>query len=158
MANIREYFRNKEKRDKEQKPLRISYREKIKSHKFTVFYRVTLVLLLLAAIGAVVFIQWKNKVYTESIELSNVEIKIPSDAQMMPFASNLLTYSKDGISCMDTKGNAVWNQTFEMQNPMVDINQSVVAVGDYNGREIYVMNTESLLGRITTNRPPLHSD
>ena len=62
MANIREYFRNKEKRDKEQRPLRISYREKIKSHKFTVFYRVTLVLLLLAAIGAVVFIQWKNKV------------------------------------------------------------------------------------------------
>ena len=153
MANIREYFRKKEKRDKEQKPPRISYREKIKSHKFTVFYRVTLVLMLFAAAGAVVYIQWQNKVYTESVELSNVEIKIPSDAQMMPFASNLLTYSKDGISCMDTKGNAVWNQTFEMQNPMVDINQNVVAVGDYNGREIYVMNTESVLGNITTNRP-----
>ena len=82
-----------------------------------------------------------------------MEIKIPSDAQMMPFASHLLTYSKDGISCMDTKGNAVWNQTFEMQNPMVDINQNVVAVGDYNGREIYVMNTDSVLGSITTNRP-----
>ena len=153
MANIREYFRKREKREKEQKPLRISYREKIKSHKFTVFYRVTLVLTLFAAVGAVVFIQWKNKVYTESVELSNVEIKIPSDAQMMPFSSNLLTYSKDGISCMDTKGNAVWNQTFEMQNPMVDINQNVVAVGDYNGREIYVMNTETVLGNITTNRP-----
>ncbi len=153
MANIREYFKNKEKREKKEKPPRISYREKIKSHKFTVFYRVTLVLMLLGAIGAVVFIQWQNKVYTESVGLSSVEIKIPSDAQMMPFASHLLTYSKDGISCMDTKGNAVWNQTFEMQNPMVDINQNVVAVGDYNGREIYVMNTESVLGNITTNRP-----
>lgn len=152
MVNIREYFRKKEKRDTEQQP-RISYRERIKSHKFTVFYRVTLVLILLAAIGAVIFIQWQNKVYTESVEISNVEIKIPSDAQMMPFASHLLTYSKDGISCMDTKGNAVWNQTFEMQNPMVDINQNVVAVGDYNGREIYVMNTDSVLGNITTNRP-----
>ena len=40
MANIREYFRKKEKREKEQKPPRISYQEKIKSHKFTVFYRV----------------------------------------------------------------------------------------------------------------------
>lgn len=153
MANIREYLRKKEKRDNEQKPPRISYREKIKSHKFTVFYRVVLMLMLFAAVGAVAYIQWKNKVYTESVELSTVEIRIPSDAQMMPFASQLLTYSKDGISCMDTKGNAVWNQTFEMQNPMVDINQNVVAVGDYNGREIYVMDTQSVLGNITTNRP-----
>ncbi len=105
------------------------------------------------AVGAVLLIQWQNKVYTENVEISSVEIKIPSNAEMMPFATHLLTYSKDGISCMDTKGNAVWNQTFGMQNPMVDINQNVVAVGDYNGREIYVMNTDSLLGKITTNRP-----
>ena len=41
---------------------------------------------------------------------------------------------------MDIKGNAVWNQTFEMQNPIVDVCQNVVAIGDYNGRVIYVMN------------------
>lgn len=153
MAKIKEFLSKKEKRDDEQKIPRISYKEKIKSHKFTVFYRVVLVILLLAASGAVVYIQQQNKVYTESVEVSTAEIKIPSDSQMMSFASHLLTYSKDGISCMDTKGNAVWNQTFEMQNPMVDINQNVVAVGDYNGRQIYVMNTETVLGSITTNRP-----
>lgn len=153
MANIRDYLKRKEKRDKENKPPRISYRERIKSHKFTIFYRVSLTLLLLAAVGAVLVIQWQNKVYTEIAELSSVEIKITSDAQLVSFSSRLLTYSKDGISCMDTKGNGVWNQTFEMQNPMVDINQNVVAIGDYNGRQIYVMNTESLLGSITTNRP-----
>ena len=54
---------------------------------------------------------------------------------------------------MDTKGNAVWNQTFEMQNPIVDICQNVVAIGDYNGRTIYVMNTSGPMGSITTNRP-----
>lgn len=153
MANIREYLRKKEKREKADRPPRVSYREKIKSHKFTIFYRVSLVLVLLLALGFVLFIQWQNKVYTEITELSSVEIQITSDAQLVPFGLNLLTYSKDGIRCMDTKGNAVWNQTFEMQNPMVDINQNVVAVGDYNGRQIYVMNTETLLGSITTNRP-----
>lgn len=153
MVNIRDYLRKKGKRDSEQIQPRISYREKIKSHKFTIFYRTFLALALLLAVGAVFFIQWQNKVYTQIAETSSVEIKIPSDAEMVPFATHLLTYSKDGISCMDTKGNAVWNQTFGMQNPMVDINQNVVAVGDYNGRDIYVMNTESLLGHITTNRP-----
>lgn len=151
MVSVRDYFKKKEQRG--DRVPRISYREKIKSHKFTVFYRIFLVLVLMASVGAALFLQWKNKVYTEQVELSSVEIKIPSDASLMPFGSNLLTYSKDGASCMDTKGNAVWNQTFGMQNPMVDINQNVVAIGDYNGREIYVMDTDHLLGRITTNRP-----
>lgn len=152
MLSVREYFKRKEKRSGDRTP-RISYREKIKSHKFTVFYRIFLMLVLMAAVGAALYLQWKNKVYTESVELSSVEIRIPSDASLMPFGPYLLTYSKDGANCMDTKGNAIWNQTFGMQNPMVDINQNVVAIGDYNGREIYVMDTENLLGRITTNRP-----
>lgn len=152
MVSVRDYFKRKEQRSGDKTP-RISYREKIKSHKFTVFYRVFLMLVLMAAIAAALFLQWKNKVYTESVELSSVEIRVPSEASLMPFGSYLLTYSKDGASCMDTKGNAVWNQTYGMQNPMVDINQDVVAIGDYNGREIYVMDTGTLLGRITTNRP-----
>ena len=36
---------------------------------------------------------------------------------------------------------------------MIDICQNVVAIGDYNGRNIYIMNTSGLLGQITTNRP-----
>ena len=54
----------------------------------------------------------------------------------MPFAGHLLTYSKDGAGCMDIKGNAVWNQTFEMQNPIVDVCNDVVAIGDNKGSTI----------------------
>lgn len=154
MANIRDYLRRKEKRENDRNPIpRVSYREKIKSHKFTIFYRVTLVMILIAAIAAAAFIQWQNKVYTETVELSSVEIKLAQDAKMMPFAGHLLSYGKDGANCMDTKGNAVWNQTFGMQNPMVDICQNVAAIGDYNGRTIYVCDTNGSLGSITTNRP-----
>ncbi len=154
MANIREYLKRKEKRDIDKNAIpRVSYREKIKSHKFTIFYRIILVVILIAAITAAALIQWQNKVYTENVELSSVGINITQDVNLMPFSGHLLSYSKDGANCMDTKGNAVWNQTFEMQNPMVDICQNVVAIGDYNGRTIYVMDTTGALGNITTNRP-----
>ena len=151
MVNVRDYLKKKEKRESD-KP-RISYREKIKSHKFTIFYRMMLAIILIAAIGAATYIQWKNKVYTESLVVASAEISITQDANLMPFDGYLLNYSKDGAGCMDTKGNAVWNQTFEMQNPIVDICQNVVAIGDYNGRTIYVMNTSGPMGSITTNRP-----
>lgn len=154
MANIRDYLKRKADRKKDKNAIpRVSYREKIKSHKFTIFYRTILVIILIVAIVAAAFIQWQNKVYTESVELSSVEIHITQDVKLMPFSGHLLSYSKDGANCMDTKGNAVWNQTFEMQNPMVDICQNVAVIGDYNGRTIYVMDTAGLLGNITTNRP-----
>ena len=151
MANVRDYL--KKKKNRENDGYRISYREKIKSHKFTIFYRTILVIVLIAAIAAALYIQWKNKIYTQMTVLSSTEIHITQDANLFPFAGHLLTYSKDGAGCMDIKGNAVWNQTFEMQNPIVDICENVVAIGDYNGRNIYVMDTDGVMGSITTNKP-----
>ncbi|MBD5516819.1 MAG: hypothetical protein HDR06_19855 [Lachnospiraceae bacterium] len=151
MTNVRDYLKKKKERETE-KP-RVSYRERIKSHKFTIFYRSILVLVLIAAVIAALYIQWSNKIYTQAAEVSSVEINITQGSQLLPFAGYLLTYSKDGAGCMDIKGNAVWNQTFEMQNPIVDVCQNVVAIGDYNGRNIYVMNTSGVMGSITTNKP-----
>ena len=130
MSNVRDYLKKKKERPDDRH--RISYREKIKSHKFTIFYRTVLVIILIAAIIAALYIQWKNKVYTQMTVVSSAEIHITQDANLLPFAGYLLTYSKDGAGCMDIKGNAVWNQTFEMQNPIVDMCQNVVAIGDYN--------------------------
>ena len=151
MANVRDYLKKKKSRQDEE--YRISYREKIKSHKFMIFYRTTLVIVLILAIIAALYIQWKNKIYTQMVVTASAEIHITQDVNLLPFAGYLLTYSKDGASCMDIKGNAVWNQTFEMQNPMVDMCQNVVAIGDYNGRNIYVMDTSGAMGSITTNKP-----
>lgn len=151
MANVREYLRKKKERKEEQG--RVSYREKIKSHKFTIFYRTVLVLALIAAIGAALYIQWRNKVYTENTVVFSTDVHITQDSTLVPFSGHLLTYSKDGAGCMDIRGNAIWNQTFEMQNPIVDVCQNVAAIGDYNGRTIYIMNTTGVMGNITTNRP-----
>lgn len=109
--------------------------------------------ILIMAVGGALYVQWKNKVYTENTVVFSTEVHITQDSTLVPFSGYLLTYSKDGAGCMDIRGNAVWNQTFEMQNPIVDVCQNVAAIGDYNGRTIYVMNTTGVMGSITTNRP-----
>ena len=151
MNNVRDYLKKKKERQNENS--RISYREKIKNHKFTIFYRTVLVFVLIVAVIAAVYVQWKNKTYTQMNVLASAPISITQGSDLLSFSGHLLTYSKDGAGCMDIKGNAVWNQTFEMQNPMVDICQNVVAIGDYNGRNIYVMDTNGIMGNITTNKP-----
>ena len=64
-----------------------------------------------------------------------------------------LTYSKDGAHCTDAKGNVKWNQTHVIQDVKLATCGSVAAIGSYNGREIYVQNTEKQLGTITTTMP-----
>lgn len=151
MANVREYLRSREKRKSEGR--NINYKEKIRSHKLSAFYRGVLTAALIAALGAAIYISWKNRAYTESVITSAIPLTKVEGSVYRALGTSILTYSKDGANCMDAKGNVMWNQTYEMQNPIVDINGSVVAIGDYNGRTIYIMNETGSLGEITTNMP-----
>ena len=151
MSSVRDYFKEKEKRQSTTR--NIDYKEKIRSHKLAIFYRIVLFLLLTAAIAAFVFIQWRDKVFVESIVTGSAPLTIVQGATVKNLGGNVLLYSKDGASCIDVKGNAVWNHTYEMQSPMVAISGQTVAIGDYNGRTIYVMDKNSQRGTINTNLP-----
>ncbi len=156
MSNIRDYMKAKEKRQSETKD--INYKEKIRGHKLTVFYRAALIIVLAGALIFAFFVQWRDKIYTDSIVTASAEVKVASGTKVKNLGGNILHYSKDGASCTDIKGNAVWNQTYEMQNPISSICQGVVAIGDYNGSVIYVMNTQKKLGEISTNLPIRYFD
>ncbi len=151
MSNIRDYLKEKEKR--QALAGTISYKEKILSHKLTVFYRAALCILLLAVIIISFIVQWKNKVFRESTVTSSAPMTIVQGANVKSLDGNILLYSKDGASCIDSGGVTVWNRTYEMQAPMVSVCGRVAAIGDYNGRAIYVMDKAGLKGTVNTNLP-----
>ncbi|MCL2051219.1 MAG: DUF5711 family protein [Lachnospiraceae bacterium] len=157
MANIREYMKEKEKRtflakyDSDSK--RINYKEKIRGYRLARFYRAILFLLVTVVVGVTFYVQWRNKIYTESVLLSSAEIPIVSGNTIRNLDGFILQYSKDGISLTDDKGAAIWNETYEMQEPRIAICQNTVAIADYNGSTIYILDTQRKLGEINTNLP-----
>lgn len=151
MSNVRDYLKEREKRLGTSQPA--SYKDKIKSHKLTIFYRAALVIVLIAAVAVFLAVQWKNKVFSESVVVSSTPVTIVQGATVENLGGNILLYSKDGASCIDAKGNALWNQTFEMQEPMLSVNNNVAAIGDYNGRTVYVVSSTGQLGTVNTNLP-----
>lgn len=151
MANIRDYLKEREKRKETSK--KVDYKEKIRSHKLAIFYRVVLGVALIAAIIAFLIIQWRDKVFTESLVTGTAPITIVQGADVKNLGGNILLYSKDGASCVDAKGKAVWNRTYEMQTPLISISGQTAAIGDYNGRSIYVMDKSGEKGTINTNLP-----
>lgn len=151
MAGVREYLRSRSKRERPERS--INYKERIRGHKLTIFYRGVLAVVLVIAVIGMAAISWQNREYEESIIISSIPVSKVEGSTYLALGDNILTYSKDGANCMDSRGIVLWNQTYEMQNPMVDINGSVVAIGDYNGRTIYIMDTTGSRGEITTNLP-----
>lgn len=151
MVNIRDYLKEKEKRQDSSKD--IDYREKIRSHKLSVFYRIALSVFLVIVLIVFLVIQWKNKVFTDSVVGTSAPVVIVQGATVENLGGNVLIYSKDGVSCVDGKGNAIWNRTYEMQTPLISISGQTAAIGDYNGRSIYVVDKNGEKGTVNTNLP-----
>ncbi|MDE6814915.1 MAG: hypothetical protein K2P71_02640, partial [Lachnospiraceae bacterium] len=137
MSNVRDYLKEKEKRLGG--TTSVNYKDKIWSHRLAVFYRAALAIVLAAAAVVFLALQWRNKVFTDSVILNSTPVTVVQGAKVRKLGSSILLYSKDGMSCLDSKGNALWNQTFEMQTPIVAVCNNVAAIGDYNGRTIYVV-------------------
>lgn len=141
------------KRKKTEEYGREHYSDKIVKYRLRKLYQGTLAAAVIAAAGAGLWISQKNRVYTEFTVAQSSVRNVAANTKTIALGSYILTYSNDGASCFDLKGKPVWNETFEMQSPIVATCNDTIAFGDSGGRKIYVMNTQGILGEITTNMP-----
>lgn len=144
---------NNKDESKKNNNISYAYKDKIRSHRLGIFYRGLLVVVLIVVVVAASIIQYQNRTFSQAAIIATTSIPEKANANKLRFGDNIVTYSQDGIECIDKKGNALWNETFEMQNPIISVSDGAVAIGDYNGTSIYVENTAGSLGTINTNLP-----
>ena len=149
MADIKNYLKEKEKRQKNQS----DYQEKIRKHRLSTVYRVLLVLAALAAVGVLIMVQYKRHIYTSYDIVSTVTREVADGAMDIRLGKGILTYSKDGAHSTAINGDVSWNQTYEIQDLQVAVCGNVAAIGSYNGRDSYVQSLDKQLGTITTTMP-----
>lgn len=116
-------------------------------------YSVLTILALAAVVVVASCINYKNKLYIDYEVIQQSEWVRASESKSINLSGALFTYSNDGMNCTDLKGKTIWNQTYEMQNPEIRTSGKTVAVGDYNGRKIYVANTQGMIGSVETTMP-----
>lgn len=132
---------------------RDDYRDKIRKHKMSAVYRFLLVVAALLILVGVVYVQYRNHVYTAYDLVDSKTFDRVAGSEIMPLGDNILTYSHDGAHCTNAKGEVLWNQTFEMQNILTATCEDVVAFADYNGRDIYVLDSAKKICEINTSMP-----
>lgn len=129
------------------------YKKKLFRHRASVGARY-LVCAVVIACGCLVFNLWsQKKTYTSYETVATAEHSSTVNTMYTEYNGKLLKYSKDGISCLGPGNEAVWSQTYNMQNPMVDICQSAVAVADQQGNAVYVFDAQGAVTEISTLLP-----
>ena len=152
MINVRTYLQKKAERKAGEAQSR-DFGALIQKQRLAVFGRTLFVIFVFALLGTLVYVQLKNQVYTSYVILSSIARQQYDSSVCLSYGNGFLSYSGDGISYTDAKGNAVWNQAYEMQEPMVRVAGSKVAVADYNGHIIYSISQDGNYIEIDTNLP-----
>jgi hypothetical protein len=126
---------------------------KDKKYYFQRGLRVLLLSGLLIGIVFLIIMQSRTRVYGSASYRKVADIVAQEGTSYLPLGSNIVAYSRDGASCMSNNGSQIWNITYEMQEPIVAVSGRVIAIGDYNGSEIHIMNDSKTLGSVNTNMP-----
>ena len=132
---------------------RVDFEKKLRAHRRKVAALVILVLLLLTAAAIVTYVYFENKVYTGYDIISSVERSDTSASDFSEFQGKLLKCTNDGAVYTDLSGNLIWNQTYEMDRPVVQTRGNYMAIYELNGTQIYILDAVNLQGSIRTTMP-----
>ncbi|MBQ2283359.1 MAG: hypothetical protein II250_04180 [Agathobacter sp.] len=127
--------------------------EKIRIHRKKIFWRVIGV-----SLGVIVTIflaqLWMAVRGYDSYEIRNSVDRNGSEAaKYEKFLGNIIEYSNDGIGYMTSDNELLWNQSFEMVSPKIDICKDYLVIYDRGGTLIYIMQKSGVVKQIETAKP-----
>lgn len=150
MAKINDYFKRKYEKEKAESE---DYKQKLRKHRLKVFYRTLIIIAVVFGIILLIYFKKKNAVYSDYETVNQLTYDESLAADYLNLNGNVLRFSKDGASAFNMQDDMLWNQTYEMQNPMIDVCGDYAAIGDYKGTRIFVFNSNGMQGEIDTTLP-----
>jgi hypothetical protein len=129
------------------------YEQKLRAHRISVVKRTMLVLFIVIAVitGLTVYMALRH--YDNYDVLQDTSRADTEATHFADFKGNILKYSNDGAFYIDTANELIWNQTYEMTNPQMDLCGDYLTLYDKKGNMIYILNAGGLLGSIETTMP-----
>ena len=94
-----------------------------------------------------------NKQYKSYKVIEETKINISTSDKYLSYNGKIIKYSRDGISAVDASGNIIWNGSYDMISPAVDICGKYVVVADIGAKSFFVYNEEGQAKEIVTDYP-----
>lgn len=69
------------------------------------------------------------------------------------FGNLIIRYGNDGASCIASDNTIVWDEAYEMDNPIISVRHNYLAIGDRRGKTVIIFNKEGFCQKITAELP-----
>ena len=109
----------------------------VKAHINRVTIRIGIAILAVLVVIAGYSIYKRYSSYDDYKVLSEIKTDSGSSSRYLPYMDFVIKYSGDGISYIDSDGT-VWDETYQIKTPIVDICDEYIAVADKNSNNIYI--------------------
>ncbi|MCI8327807.1 MAG: hypothetical protein HFI37_08560 [Lachnospiraceae bacterium] len=126
---------------------------KIREHRLKIARRVGIVVGAVLLFLLLFYVINQLRTYDGHKVKSSYERQDTAATTFMTFQGGILKYSNDGAFYTDISNDLIWNQAYEMENPMVDLSKKYIAIGDKGGNRAYILDKEGLCGKIETTKP-----
>ena len=107
-------------------------------------------LLIGAALAAILVVYlFANRQFRGYKVLSNTETNYENMASYVEYGGNMLKYTPDGVSYINSNGDTVWTAGIDMKMPVAVTSGDYAAVADLNGNSICVFGLEGQISNLT---------
>ncbi|MDY2699804.1 MAG: DUF5711 family protein [Lachnospiraceae bacterium] len=113
---------------------------------------VVFVAVIVVCVAAAVLVWLRYRTYDSYEMKEEIKTETLSEAEFYDYGDAVLKVSKNGAIYSTVGGELIWNQSYEMNAPIVDICEDYVVIGAQKGTEIYILNKQGLKGKIETTR------
>lgn len=110
------------------------------------------VAVIVVCVAAAVLVWLRYRTYDSYEMKEEIKTETLSEAEFYDYGDAVLKVSKNGAIYSTVGGELIWNQSYEMNAPIVDICEDYVVIGAQKGTEIYILNKQGLKGKIETTR------
>jgi hypothetical protein len=130
-----------------------SYDQRKRKHK-QVITIITLISVFVCLGILVLFIDLLiHKNYTSYQVIHSTKRSDSNSAEYTGYKSGVIRYSNDGAMAMDGAGNLLWNGTYEMKDPIVDVCGKYAAVSDRGYKMVEIFDGEGKMTTVTVTHP-----
>lgn len=112
---------------------------------------ISAVLLLIAIIGGIYLLNLYNRSYQSCTVMNTIDISGENAVGYFSYGNAMVKYSKNGVQAIDKDGSALWNGSYELQEPITDTCGKYVVVAGKGSREIHIFNQKGEVGTIPTD-------
>jgi hypothetical protein len=130
-----------------------SFEIRKRKHKQRVIILTLMLLFIVLGVAAFVVNQILHKDYTTYQVIHSTEREDSNSARYQSYGTGVFRYSKDGAMAMDGAGTLLWNGTYEMKDPIVDICNKFVVVSDRGYESIQIFDGEGGMATINVLNP-----